>query len=724
MNRSFIPTLLATLLFTLLSITLSAASHTWLGADSPIGDQFQNVANWSSMPSTTPNAQNDLIFGASENYAPVPDIELSFRSITITEEAEESYFFANSALLSAYSTGNAHNVISNKSKHTVTFANDFALYTYIRSQYNDLLGETTFHTGYGDIIWSGSNMTATAKNVLVKSGPRNLTLAGDQSGYDNGSEIVAGINYILGYGGTVTLDFDAGFKAREDLGFAAANNGDTGSGTALQIVGSSSLVEKTVFALNHYRMDLSTSTNPNRGKANKIIVDSNGGMGTDLIINSILLDENLYPTGTEFNDSAAYNYTLNIQLVGQSTLKAPAELVPNNRSAKITVTTSGGLTGTLTGFATRDDDGYIIRNDSLTPLPAVVNSNITANTAYRLVGNAEFSRTNANNLTNIYNLVLSADTIGQGGSLTFVSNPTYNHIGINGLLMEEGVGDYHIAVPITKGDRFIHQYSTTGILYLDAGIDSTFTKTGPGTMVISASAINGGVGGISLQEGTTIINSDFATVGNTGYAGDNSRSTGIFVWGSAGYTSTLAGAGTLGAGTYDANKWLHVRIGADGILDGTAQYLDSSNNQKSFTIYGDLNFVSEYSTYKVDLHEDNGTPLHIAAAATNPASNILFLNGNLELTLNYKPKFNEIFVLLTWQSGYNRVGEFLTVNGEHFFGDDNNEFFLEFNGVSYLTTIHYGSDSIYLTTIPEPSTIVLLFGMALTSMVWFRHRTK
>jgi hypothetical protein len=715
-------TILGAITCALLAPALASAQSVWTGAGFPT-DSFQQGDNWTGTAlNTASNAQNHLQFGPSAEYTPDPDTDLWFSTITFTADAPQGYTFAGTdGGVLQMSSAPSNTYIYNYSRHLVTIEGDMALYSARHSTggYTTKLGNIV--SQYGDILWSGNSVQTDAV-ILRKGGRKSLILTGDHSGYLDGEELKGGIEVLELHGGTLVMDINAGFQIREDVaiefeGMTYHMNAHQdpgmlfGSGSTLHIVGKNDPSETTSLQLGSFR--IGTHNSPMR-TTHRIIVDSNGGMGTQLQFSSIDSGGTGYQT-TSLN-------TLNVVLDASSSLQMPLPLVADRpTSYNVTVTTPGGLTGSITGLAALSGNN-VVRNTSFTVLPDPVDGNVNNTTAYRLVGDALFSKTNVNNTHNLL-LTLGTDTLGVGGSLTLTDSPAYQDIGIEALLMEEGTGDYHIGVRVTKGSRIIHQYSQHGTLYFDAGIDAEFVKTGPGTMVVSASAINAGARSIHVQEGRLIINSDYAQVGNT--TGVGLRQHGIFIGGTATGGGTLAGAGTIGDGSYSSDLWARIHIHRGGTLDGTAQHQDANNVKKALTVRGDLYFYHEESIYKVDLHADNGTPLHVLSNTSNTSNTLVTLNGDLQLELFYAPQMHDLITLMTWETGFDKTGEFLTINGKAFLEDD--KFLLEFGGSPYEFQLHYGTDSLYVqvigTPIPEPATVATLFGMALAGIIWLRRRS-
>src|SRR5690606_15296383 len=87
-------------------------------------------------------------------------------------------------------------------------------------------------------------------------------------------------------------------------------------------------------------------------------------------------------------------------------------------------------------------------------------------------------------------------TITRGGHLTESGSQSLEGTHANGILMQEGSGDYRVSITRLWGyaaahSLTIHQHSTDGALIIDAQLlwtDGTgsFTKTGPGKVHLTA----------------------------------------------------------------------------------------------------------------------------------------------------------------------------------------------------------------------------------------------
>src|SRR5690606_32293024 len=131
-----------------------------------------------------------------------------------------------------------------------------------------------------------------------------------------------------------------------------------GSGSTLHIVGKNDPSETTSLQLGSFR--IGTHNSPMR-TTHRIIVGSNGGMATQLQFSSIDSGGTGYQT-TSLN-------TLNVVLDASSSLQMPLPLVADRpTSYNVTVTTPGGLTGSITGLAALSGNN-VVRNTSFTVLP-------------------------------------------------------------------------------------------------------------------------------------------------------------------------------------------------------------------------------------------------------------------------------------------------------------------------------------------------------------------
>ena len=305
-----------------------------------------------------------------------------------------------------------------------------------------IAGDVPFYVneGGGSLILSGGIGTSISK--LNKWGVGTLVLGGNN--------LYTGIT-TLNQG---TLVLDKGLNS----GSMVSTNTLTFAGGGFTLKGASSGTSSQ------------TLGNPtfNAG-ANKITIDSNGGSGTTLTLNST------WNTGN--------GRSLNINLVSANTTLTSSPALTNGliggTDAFATVTDSGG-----TGFATVVG-GNVTRSTTETFLASGSNSTIT-NFVENTSGTLTMAATNSNVNT------LRVDTASTGASGVLDLNSSRMTLAARGLLVT-GTNDFTIQNGILGAGistLYLHQFSS-GTLTVNATTDfGTFIKDGTGTVTFSGSNAN------------------------------------------------------------------------------------------------------------------------------------------------------------------------------------------------------------------------------------------
>ncbi len=509
----------------------------------------------------------------------------------------------------------------------------------------------TIDTGSGGITLKGGVGETGGSRILNKTGAGTLTLAG--------ANTFTGNLYL--YQGRILLDAGAGGSLAAGNYLVLGGNGATVreayQGGVFEVRGAASgtttvTMDKTLFL-------------GKEGGAMRLIVDSFGGDGTTLVFS------NFSTAGLTTSDP-----TLNVDL--SSTNSA---LRFSNTTALVygiykyvTVTDANN-----TGFATRDvGTGYVTRLTNTTDLP-------TAGTSF---SDQQANRHTSGNLTLTGDVAANSLTI-QGTGL--MSGGAYE-LRTRAILVEEGIGNYTISNAVAGSDDIvIHQYSTNGVLKIAGDLVQTgtgvrggynITKAGPGTLIFEGTAQKFG-GGADIQSGLLQLDGSFEDVALV-----HVRDGGI-----------LSGRGQIGGGTtWDENnpnpdpRQTQVNVWSGGTLDATHSTTNALRITGTLALYAG-------STFQVDLA--GGSFDALSVVNTNLMSNIVTLNGDLKLTLNYAPTLGEDITLLTTTNGL-ITGTFATING---LAATTN-----FSIGSYNFDLHYDSNKLWLDTIavPEPSTVILL----------------
>jgi hypothetical protein len=686
MKKRYHPIFVAFILLSLSSAPLLQAQvvleRVWVG-ESDTNDLWSDADNWENgnLPIANHNTLR-LVFGEAGSYLSENTYSDLWVYQWVFAQDAQQYTISGERIRPFSSFGGMY--IENKSQYMQIIETDL-LQTY---------SAINIRTGRNGILWTGHIETTTGNHQMIKEGIGELVLQGNHA-LDTGTSVVTwGIT-----NGTLVLDMANGGMLKEGTG-VQFNLGSSRGGT-FKVIGKSA----------DTTLDLGVLTVGNMNGANRVLVDSNGGAGTHLVFSSL-------------SGFTAQNPTLNFDLVTPNssvrfTGATPAYTFNTGMYLWATVThqvTVEENTMRKTGFAKIDDNGYVerVNSDDFASLPT---SGASSETPYRTSGELTITAS----LGRVDALVI------QGGGELKEATPGLR-VGTHGsILMEEGVSDYIISVShlmhSSSSTMRIFQYSEAGDLIIRSSFGGTsffynarLTTAGPGKIIIESlnPHLSGDAGGVNIQEGHLQLDGSFESAFQVNVNG-----------------GILSGRGTIGGGT----NWANPNV-PDGIrytpvyVNGT---LDASNHtHKALSIVGSLTLFDQ-GTYHVKIGEARQAALSVTWEPEEEEDlqvAVVTLNGNLSLDLDYTPTPNEWIVLLTTNGEIS--GEFLTVNGNAFTGDNGNEFSLLYNSQLYDFLIDYDYDlgggltavAIQLQAIPEPGTIALLAGLALVGAVYVRRQVR
>jgi autotransporter-associated beta strand protein len=517
----------------------------------------------------------------------------------------------------------------------------------------------TINTGDGAITITQGILAAAGNPTLTKLGSGILTLQGDNQ--------FAGDLRI--YQGRVVLDAGAGGDLASGTVWFGYNQdvSPTNHGGVFEIIGAPT--GTTTVQLAQLYVGRSAG-------ANQIVVNSNGGTGTTVEFATYTL-----------NSSGANGFpSLNIDLRSAgSAFKAPLSLT-HGVARYATVTKTVAAT-TQTRFATVDEDGFVVQHTATAALPG---SGGVHSAHYHTSGSLALTA----------NVQGSTLTLTGAGELTGAYNAS-----IGALLMVEGSGSYTFDnSQITVGGFFVHQYSTNGVLTINANLLGSGTrisggvfKAGSGTLVLKGSGAEiAGYSDIhegrlqldgSLKDAQGIRVREGATLGGSGEVGGGD------VW--------IYSGGNINTGE---TRYSDVHVYAGGTLDAS----DGLAITGTLTLYDGATFLVNLSSAQQVLSVMKDPEV------TDP---VVILSGDLELNL-LDDAFSNIITLLTTTG--TMTGEFQTVNGVVL--GEGNLVSLEYNSQFYDFELIYGSNSVTLHAIPEPTTISLLLGLSAWGTWSWRRR--
>ncbi len=669
---------------------------------------MNNAANWDGSFVPVNDGGEILYFGEANQYTAYNDIASPWqlRNIVFGADAGASYTLYGDSLWmnGAFGDNATKNIIQNLSAYQQVIENNF----YFTTQ----TWFMTFDTGASGIRWSGSVEADTGTNsfTLLKLGSGNLVVGGSTVMEEPDPENPLGVKtfdwWVLD--GTLVMDASSPNFASNSGIVLSINNHSNGN---LKIIGSDT-GETTV--------NLAILGTLSANRAHWITVDSNGGEGTTLSFANWEAGHSATP-GTSYpaREAASLHFDLSS---GNSTVTF-SDLSPSpyaNGIIRIALVTDNEGTG----FATIGDNNSIVRYTGYSALPVSGSSSFDN---YQVTGSLEL----ASDWIPVYSLSIKGAGALSSASADSVLNVT------GALLMEPGVGDYAINTSYfsaVSGSLRVYQLSTEGVLTISGHLGvpagsyqgSTFSVTGPGTVRLTGEGVVGDSNNPELPKGYTIAGGYYVASGRL-EINSLGANTAQYVEVTDG---TLAGNGQIGGGIYwgwtgsNANlgtNYATVRIFYGGTIDA------SNHEDKALSIHGQL-LLESGATYHMILGADAKESLSVMFSE---ADAYVSLAGDLSLVLDYAPVLNEWIILLTTDGVIN--GEFLTVNGHAFTGDNGNEFSLLYqNTYLYEFMIHYDYDlgdgviavALQVQAIPEPSIVALLAGLALVGATWRRYRWK
>lgn len=593
------------------SATSMAADYTWQGN----GGDWSAGSNWQGDAAPT-GAGHTLLFAGADQTSNNNDQLTSVSGITFDAEAGEFILTGTALTLD----GN----ITNNSTKEQTINLGLALN-----------GHRIFNTQEkaGNTVISGA--ISGASRGLVKNGLGTLTLSGNNT--------YTGRTWI--YGGTLVLDASgAGSITSSHLRFGEGDG-----------IGATLLPNTSTFVLQGGNSTINNLEIRNSA-ANTIKV----GTGANL-------------TFTAYNRGTAANQTLHfdVSAAGSSISFTTAPTLSVGKIERATVKDTTGKTS----FATLGTGNTIVALTGTTHLsPTLPGGNDQLNVFI----NSDINYTTlwATNNTGTYNSLTIQNAGTSEGSISG------GRLDLRDILMQEDTGNFTIKNTQLSGVNplAIHQYSTSGILTIDAPIfndnaAAVFTKTGPGTVVISESSSSTYTGATYLQGGRLELNGALLRTGSmTVFDG-----------------ATLAGGGTLGS---EANNTA-TTIRAGGTLGGTSS--------SALDITGTL--MLESDSVFVSTLGSGGDYVNVSGDIT--------LQDNVTLNLTGTPAdFNTRINLLA--SGTSISGSFYYNNAALNDGDI-------FSSGGYNFQYFQDTKNIWVEAIPEPS-VALLVGLSMAFMLIRRRR--
>jgi autotransporter-associated beta strand protein len=727
-------------------------THHWVGSTGFFSSDFDQAANWENGDAPIQaNVLLNLFFGVESD----PEWEFAYRpyvngsdyrvyTFTVTEEAQEAYTIqGNSLRFAIVGGGNTAPSIHNQSNHLLTFEAPLDIYTAET-------GTLTIHTGAGGVFLAGG---------ALRSG--NLTRQFSMAKNGLGSLILGG-----------PIDFNYSLAVNEG---ELRIHGATFAGEGLvspTLHGASIYAEGDLNAAGLQVVELGDlSVTGNHFRANRITVDPVGAEPLLLNFATWIGNGGADPYVTLHFDLSRTGSSVRFDALPVA--NAPGEATATNGGTVQGVPPFAVVTGSdgLTGFAQLvgdNENGWSLnRLDPTTLLPTSITNNNgspwNTKTHYYVDGNHTLTS------TGLGRAYVGETNEGTGhpntGTLTIQGTGTLTlnnyHLRASYILLQEGEGDYTIAGLglATRGGHNnynyylkLYQYRTDGDLILNTDhigfitnmpnsgvapsggngaidpasissarvLDTVLVKSGPGTVVLQSPTSNL-IGGAQVQEGRLQVIGNALTV-----------SSAVAV-----YDGILGGSGQIGGGirwvrnvTNTANitdgiRYTQVTIASGGTLDVTPDDKNTLAVLRGLQIHGTL-LMDEGSALSMQLTTPVLTGAYdpLRVIAEDPLNTTVELNGDLQLHLQ-DYIHGAIWIVLFETTG-SIAGEFSTVNGQEF--GVGNSFVLSYDGVDYDVFLQYGYDlgggfsGVVLHSIPEPTTITLLFGVSVLAYLIRRNR--
>lgn len=590
---------------------LSATAADFTWSGGGADNNWGTAANW--VGGAVPGVNPTLFFSGAGGTT-TNNLAGSGRFDGITFNADAGAF-----TITGNPIANLYGNLTNNSASTQTFQNAVAIGWANRTF--STLGNLVFEAGLGEIGGSFG---------LIKTGIGTLTVQGNSS-YTRVTRIDAGKMVIdLSGGGSFaspTLRFGTTVAAEGNSSTVEFKGG--AGGNTLNLTSS---------------LDGSSPLTVNNNTANKLKLTSTGGATSA----SIALMQMFGASTLNFDLSSA----------NTSVSFGTFPTLTYNILSRVTVTDSSGKTG----FFANNGSGQAKAFDAYDGVVTAAGVNVFSNN-YSATGDVNMNNNSA---------YAHSFTITGGGSLTTTSSVSTTTTG--GVLMQENAGNFTIDAA-TFSTPVIHQYSTSGILIIDAALASgsgTFAKTGPGAVRLAAGNSSTYTGATYIQQGRFEVD------------GALTNSSAVTVFDGA----TLSGSGSVAP----------VTVRAGGTLQGATS--DSLNIAGTLTLDSHAKFHFTLGAGADSVH---------ATGAVTLAS-----NATLQLVLDGAPALNTDIYLLRSDAAIN--GNFVYNNAVM---TDGSVFTLG----GYNFTYFQDSQNIWVSAVPEP-TVVTLFGIGLAVLLLRRRRSE
>ncbi len=582
-----------------------AAVKTWSGAGAD--DNWSTAANW--VGGAAPANNDDLVFAGMSRLNPTNDLwgtggaPRGVNAITFGANAGAFTLSGNPIQPKA----GTYFYVYNEGPLAQTIGLDIMA--------NIVAGglATSWHPKVGDLVLKGAINSSRATDTLIKEAPGTLLLQGPLV-------FTAAAPGVQVRNGTLVVDLAAGATVTNTTLMTLGNSqtitdarlDEDRQNATLVVRGKPTGTSRIAFS--------GITVNPEASMA-RIVVDPNGGAGTTLALGS--------------KWTMAYTMRTSGLHVDLSRPGAEATLAnvvyKNNYSIIVPSFTVRDATGT-TGFAVTNGLGAIVRNTAATPYAGGAT---TTGASYIVDGNVAVP-----GATTFWALTLkNAATLTLGG-----------HAVINGLVMEEGSGDFTVTGGATARlgtasthTFYIHQHSLAGALVYDCLLVGEFHKLGGGKLIVQR----------AREDSTNNQGLLYVIEGEAEIQGALSEPTRIH--------RVFTGATLSGRGEIVSSVTVH----PGGTLDG------SHVSTNALTIGGNLR-LKKGSALSVDIGRATHAALDVAGTVTNEGA-------DLQLALVEQPRTGVPVTLVASDTAIS--APFTTVNGAEL--GPNGAFILDYQGAPF-----------------------------------------
>lgn len=575
------------------------ATFTWDGGGS--NSNWSTSTNWSSNNGPNQASDGDLVFTGSTQTSAVADGGTWF---------VDSVSFNSGAGAFTLSGG------------TLFLDEGFKQYSsYAQTVTNDVImdGSQTWNIGGGGLHLSG-DLSSPYYMTLTKTGTGTLTLSANNSGFTGPVVVANGTLNVqsstaLGSstGNTVqsggALELQGGITLTED-NFTITGTGVGGSGALRNVsgdntlnsvvtLGGNSLIrnESGTFTLSE-RVSMGTNTLTISGAGNTVFTGSVQGTGTIRLTSSgdTIFANEIQATNTYLNGTGTTTYSGNQNNNNAATYVNSGTLILAKNSGLLAI--SGDLTvGDGTGT-----DMVQFNSDNQTPNY----KGITVNSSGALNLNGHHNEITTLTLSGgtVTNTSSGLLTINSANAIIAANNASTATINSNVLF-----SGWNSTINVANGASAV-DLAITGTITASHGV----IKSGPGTLQLSGTYVNGDGAALKITGGTLMLGSDNVFASGTAA---NGVKTGITLQSGTTFASN-GHSDTMGALTLSGNSTINLGNGSSSLTFDSVSYTSGTLTISNWTDGSDHIYLSSTPS--------NSFLSHVYWADTGTTGAIMFGN--------------------------------------------------------------------------------------------------